>query len=214
MEPIGLAVGVVGLAGLFEACIAAFDRVDVYRQYGSTERQLQNRFENQKFLLEDWGARAGIAVHSKQSPKSPQIDTTLEGRRNHRIKETLTCIYESLEAINRHFRHHGHAVTPALFLPMGGNTGAAKPSPLSKLKWATGGKQRLVEQVDWFENMVKTLGDLIDGSMPSATMEQGRAPPSGTISDTVSKSHILTTCSRCGSISQGLAGCDKFESGT
>lgn len=94
-------------------------------------------------------------------------DITLERKRKQRIAETLKRIYESLEAINKHFGHHANTESPAFALPlqdtMDGHTGAVakqKPSRLHKLKWATGDKQRLIEQVEWFENMVQVLDDL------------------------------------------------------
>lgn len=34
MEPVGLAVGVLGLAGLFSTCLEAVDKVQSYRSFG------------------------------------------------------------------------------------------------------------------------------------------------------------------------------------
>jgi len=167
MEVTGLVVGVAGLAGLLEACIAVFDRVDQYRQYGSTSRHLQTRFENQKFLLEQWRVRAGITVH--ESPLETRMtELTLEDRRKEHVVDTLECIRESLQAITEYFQRNPNASSAALKLPLrgktkrhGGGAGKAKPSPWMRVKWAVGDKDRLTEQVEWFETMVQALHDLV-----------------------------------------------------
>lgn len=179
-EAAGLVIGVVGLATLFDTCIAAFDKVDTYHQYGSTNRQLQVRFENQKFLLEDFKSRAAT-MDDKTLPHGPGMDM-YESAREQRIKDTLICINESLEAINRHLEHRTRSASPALAIPMGDpalghvrNTAKTKPSLRHKIKFAVGGKDRLAEQVDWFEKMVQGLSDLsTPTNAPSSGMDLSR----------------------------------------
>ncbi|KAH6982389.1 ankyrin-1 [Ilyonectria destructans] len=55
MELAGLAVGVVGLAGLFRSCLAAVDKVQSYRSSGPDMRVLDIRFKAAKARFEQWG---------------------------------------------------------------------------------------------------------------------------------------------------------------
>ncbi|KAH6959932.1 prion-inhibition and propagation-domain-containing protein [Ilyonectria sp. MPI-CAGE-AT-0026] len=60
MELAGLAVGVVGLAGLFRSCLAAVDKVQSYRSSGPDMRVLDIRFKAAKARFEQWGQGVGI----------------------------------------------------------------------------------------------------------------------------------------------------------
>lgn len=60
MELAGLAVGVVGLAGLFRSCLAAVDKVQSYRSSGPDMCVLDIRFKAAKARFEQWGQGVGI----------------------------------------------------------------------------------------------------------------------------------------------------------
>ncbi|VUC26434.1 unnamed protein product [Clonostachys rosea] len=55
MEPVGLAVGVVGLVGLFNTCLETVARVDAYKEFGSDSRALAAQFQANRLLFERWG---------------------------------------------------------------------------------------------------------------------------------------------------------------
>ncbi|KAH8879064.1 hypothetical protein GQ53DRAFT_856395 [Thozetella sp. PMI_491] len=61
MEPVGLAVGVVGLLGLFSTCLEAVERVDAYREFGRDSHHLATRFEAERLRFQQWGRAVGIA---------------------------------------------------------------------------------------------------------------------------------------------------------
>lgn len=128
MEIAGLSIGVVGLVGLFESCISAFDRIDAYREYGTASRQLETRFENQRHLLEQCKARLDSST-TKSSPSGQSATSDLDKKREKRIEETLREIHRYLET---------HDTSSA--------TRPAKASSRRfKLRWATGDKRRLTE---------------------------------------------------------------------
>ncbi|KAH6664589.1 ankyrin-1 [Halenospora varia] len=66
MEPIGLTVGVIGLAGLFSVCLDVIDKVDSYKDYGVKSRSIVALFEGYKHLFKKWAQDInGPAGHGK-----------------------------------------------------------------------------------------------------------------------------------------------------
>jgi hypothetical protein len=61
MEPVGLAVGVAGLAGLFTSCIDCFELVQRGRYFGADYLILETKYSNQRLRLWAWGRACGIA---------------------------------------------------------------------------------------------------------------------------------------------------------
>jgi hypothetical protein len=60
MEAVGLGVGVVGLAGLFSACIDCFELVQKGRYHGKDYLLLETKFANQRLRLITWGRACGF----------------------------------------------------------------------------------------------------------------------------------------------------------
>jgi hypothetical protein len=60
MEAVGLGIGVVGLVGLFSACIDCFELVQRGRYYGRDYLLLETKFANQRLRLMSWGRACGI----------------------------------------------------------------------------------------------------------------------------------------------------------
>ena len=101
MEAAGIAVGVVGLAGLFSACIDCFELVQRGRYLGKEYLLLETKFENQRLRLITWGRACGLAGH--QSVRTygaiiPSGQDTVLGDEEVRecIQRTLTHIFKLL----------------------------------------------------------------------------------------------------------------------
>ncbi|KAL4862582.1 hypothetical protein BDV12DRAFT_178610 [Aspergillus spectabilis] len=60
MEPVGLAVGIVGLIGLFNTCLDLLDKFDSWRDCGSDLRSLAAQFQAHKLRFENWGHAVGF----------------------------------------------------------------------------------------------------------------------------------------------------------
>ncbi|KAK2016068.1 ankyrin-1, partial [Colletotrichum eremochloae] len=60
MEPVGLAVGVVGLAGLFSTCLEAVQKIDSYKNFGRDSRFLEAQFNASKHRFTEWGQAVGF----------------------------------------------------------------------------------------------------------------------------------------------------------
>ncbi|RYP59586.1 hypothetical protein DL769_008467 [Monosporascus sp. CRB-8-3] len=60
MEPVGLTVGILGLAGLFSSCLEAVEKVHSYRAFGSDSHTLDAQFKAEKLRFEQWGRAVGF----------------------------------------------------------------------------------------------------------------------------------------------------------
>ena len=60
MEPAGLAVGFVGLAGLFSTCVDCFKLVQVYDSRSCDYEILQTMLDNQQFHFMAWAKACGF----------------------------------------------------------------------------------------------------------------------------------------------------------
>ncbi|KAK3294206.1 prion-inhibition and propagation-domain-containing protein [Chaetomium fimeti] len=60
MEPVGLAVGIAGLAGLFTTCIECFNIVQQGRYFGRDYWILEAKYANQRLRLQTWGRACGF----------------------------------------------------------------------------------------------------------------------------------------------------------
>jgi hypothetical protein len=60
METAGLIIGVAGLAGLFNSCLEAVDKVQSYQMFGTDSHVLDTRFKVARAALSDgtqvWGS--------------------------------------------------------------------------------------------------------------------------------------------------------------
>lgn len=94
MEPVGLAVGVVGLAGLFSAVLEALDRVQDYKTSSADSKALTAQFNASRVQLEGWGRNTGLYPSLDQAASAPDARrTTLV----HLSQERLSAIEELLK---------------------------------------------------------------------------------------------------------------------
>ncbi|KAF4417043.1 Ankyrin repeat domain-containing 50 [Fusarium acutatum] len=71
MEPVGLAVGLVGL---FSTCMDVMQRVDSYRTAGRDSRQLDAQLKATMHLFEKWGDTVGISKGKLSDGHHPALD--------------------------------------------------------------------------------------------------------------------------------------------
>ena len=74
MEVAGLVFGAVGVAGLFSICIDVLEKVDVYRDFDITSKQLLVRFETEKSKLREWATAVGIEENTLLDQHHPRFD--------------------------------------------------------------------------------------------------------------------------------------------
>ena len=91
MEPIGFAVGVVGLAGLFSVCVDVIDKVDSYKEFGVESRSIIAQFEADKHLFTKWAQDVGIDKNKLKNNYHPRLD---HQETNSIVQDILSSIQE------------------------------------------------------------------------------------------------------------------------
>ncbi|GME31684.1 uncharacterized protein LTHEOB_3110 [Neofusicoccum parvum] len=138
MEPAGLAVGVVGIAALFNNAVECFEYIQLGRNFGKDFGTSQLKLDNARLRLSRWGE--AIQIHDAES--LPPRETRQAGRNIGHILE----LFADAEGISKTFRGTATA-----------NTDLAKHTGLSqKTKWA-------LYQKKHFEELIENITDLVDG---------------------------------------------------
>lgn len=78
MEPVGLAVGVLGLASLFSASLDAVGRFESWRNFSDEYHLVRTLLEGQKLRLRLWGRAVGfdngdVSANHYEALDDPQI---------------------------------------------------------------------------------------------------------------------------------------------
>jgi hypothetical protein len=88
MEPVGLSVGVLGLAGLFTSCIDCFNLVQRGRYLGRDYLILETKYTNQRLRLLTWGQACGLTSPSDSNSGHPRWDENVHSA----VSDTLLRI--------------------------------------------------------------------------------------------------------------------------
>jgi hypothetical protein len=153
MEPAGLAVGVVGLAGLFSSCLDALQKLDSYKTASRDSRQLDAQLNATIHLFERWGEGVGINHEKLSDICHPDLD---DPRTFAVVQGLLNSIGEFLQTANVTNREplQRHLPLPA---PDQGFSSGAKISRLEKTAWALRGKLKQTNQVQTLATLVADL---------------------------------------------------------
>lgn len=87
MEPVGLAVGIAGLAGLFTTCLECFNIVQRGRYFGRDHSILEAKYANQRLRLQTWGRACGFADGDSRTilPWNEDVWLTVETTLHHMV---------------------------------------------------------------------------------------------------------------------------------
>ncbi|KAJ0132111.1 hypothetical protein HZ326_24798 [Fusarium oxysporum f. sp. albedinis] len=174
MESASLVIGLAGLAGLFNACLEAVDKVQSYQTFGTDSHVLDTRFKAAKTRFERWGPGVGI----KQGKLLPNYHPALDDHDTSAVVTDLLhiiikTICDASNSPQRRTRATGPDVddSSALHEP-GLPFAAASRSRRGKMSWALWGKRGRIEQVELFEKLVQQLHYLVPpttGASPRPT---------------------------------------------
>ncbi|KAE8314329.1 hypothetical protein BDV41DRAFT_221143 [Aspergillus transmontanensis] len=140
MEPAGLAVGVIGLCGLFNTCLDVVNKYDAWKDFGSESRCLTAQFEAQKLRLQKWGEAVVVEHESVSTIKD------ICGKEDALSAPISRAQPSSLEGPM--FEKHGHSLT-------------SRGSKRQRFNWALRGKERRIAQVAQFSSLVDDLHSLV-----------------------------------------------------
>jgi hypothetical protein len=183
MEPVGLAVGIAGLAGLFSTCVECFNLVQRGRYLGRDYFILETKYTNQRLRLQTWGRACGLSDMGSTGANAlawnddirlavgetlVQIASLFQDHRTLRKRYGLSVDHSGLgsphgamsapgmlAALTSRFRATGLAVSElAVFTPPG-RSFAKRPGISTSVRWAVDDKHK-------FADLVQHLKDFID----------------------------------------------------
>ncbi|KAJ4190509.1 hypothetical protein NW767_011337 [Fusarium falciforme] len=189
METAGLVIGVAGLAGLFNSCLEAVDKVQSYQTFGTDSHVLDTRFKAARARFERWGPGVGI----KQGKLLPDHHSALDD------EDTSTVVTDMLHIIIKTICDARNAPSRRSQAAGPGDddlSGLHRPyamkseSRRQKMAWAFWGKGGRTEQVELFEKLVQELHNLTRRELHSWL---GRCSPNERYHDSLQK-RVNGTC--------------------
>lgn len=174
MEPAGLVVGGIGLAGLFSSCLEALERLDSWKNFDIDSRFLGSRFNAEKLRLKNWGELVGFERGELSQGYHEALDDLQIAPR---IREHLSIITEICSKADHTFLplKRPDDASAKLVLPPRGNiqnpSSNQYKSRTQRVKWALGDKAKCKEQVEFLGQLVQDLYDLVppDGAKGTRT---------------------------------------------
>lgn len=184
MDPVGLAVGVIGLAGLFSTCLDLVKRVDNYKHFKKDEQTLATQFASHRLRFEKWGKTLGLdqnqtALSGKQTALSEDQHEALAD------PDTLKTVRKIIDIIREILSDQ--KISPAATAATTATTSTAanpivNPSRFlarsltepfrprkEKLSWALKGKAIREAQVELFGKLIQHLYHLVPIEILSRT---------------------------------------------
>ncbi|KAI8689143.1 hypothetical protein NCS55_00170400 [Fusarium keratoplasticum] len=177
METAGLVIGVAGLAGLFNSCLEAVDKVQSYQTFGTDSHVLDTRFKAARARFERWGPGVGI----KQGKLLPDHHSALDD------EDTSTVVTDMLHIIIKTICDARNAPSRRSQAAGPGDddlSGLHRPyamkseSRRQKMTWAFWGKGGRTEQVELFEKLVQELHNLVPPN-PGESTRRAHEPDTG-----------------------------------
>ncbi|KAL8724748.1 MAG: hypothetical protein Q9181_006692 [Wetmoreana brouardii] len=188
MEIAGVAVGVIGLAGLFNACKDAIEHFNSYKNADSDFRYIETRFLTDKALFERWANGVGYAENQLDETK---FASRLNGQ--DAVALTVRTILSSIPEILRSAEKASSAVRSQLpsieptntthsydlsqRRPIIPDRKSLSVSMRSRLAWTISKKTKFNDQVEAFGVLVGKLYTLIPvlGLSPNEKLDPGFA---------------------------------------
>ncbi|KAL6821876.1 ankyrin repeat-containing domain protein [Trichoderma sp. SZMC 28015] len=175
MDPVGLAVGVIGLAGLFSTCLDLIKRVDSYKHFKKDEQILATQFAAYRLRFERWGKTLGL----DQTALSGNQTTALSEDQHEALgdSDTLETVRKLIEIIREILSDQ-------------------KPFRISlrprkaKLSWALKGKAKKEDQVELFGKLIQHLHHLVPIEEISRTATVNGSPRTATVNGNQSPNPI------------------------
>ncbi|CZR48711.1 uncharacterized protein FPRO_03968 [Fusarium proliferatum ET1] len=155
MEPVGLAVGLVGL---FSTCMDVMQRIDSYRTADRDSRQLDAQLNATMHLFERWGDGVGISKGKLSDTHHPDLDNP---RTYAVVQGLLNSIKDFSTNLNEPSGPKGLQKTPSF--PMSGDVSSngSKISRWQKTAWALRGKLKQTSHVQALAGLVSDLFNVI-----------------------------------------------------
>ena len=159
MEIAGLAVGAVGLAGLFDACLGTIECIHSYKAAGHESNQIITVFDANKLLLQRWGDGVGISENKLGDVHHPYLDDAAVASTVEKILSSICDIFKMTDSTSSKLRMK--SIDSEMFSLKKSdiqlNNTQLVQSKKARVLWASGGKARLASQAEDFGLLVEKL---------------------------------------------------------
>ncbi|KAJ6788077.1 hypothetical protein PWT90_02524 [Aphanocladium album] len=173
MEPVGFAVGIVGLGGLFSVCLDAVERFDAWKKFDADLAFLGVRVEAERLRLEKWGRDVGLGhviASRDQKPLGDKVTGKGPKRLYHialddeRTSELVKKVLFLLKELCMDKNANGASEDPGGIGVKRTNSnyfGISSASKRARVRWALKDKANCMAQVEQIEVLVQKLHDLV-----------------------------------------------------
>ncbi|KAJ4859893.1 ankyrin repeats (3 copies) domain-containing protein [Trichoderma breve] len=151
MDPVGLAVGVIGLAGLFSTCLDLVKRVDSYKHFKKDEQILATQFAAYRLRFERWGNQTALSGN-QTALSEDQHEALADSQTLETVRRLIEIIREILSD-----QKLPNPINPSLVRSL---TEPFRPRK-EKLSWALKGKAKREDQVELFGKLIQHLYHLV-----------------------------------------------------
>ncbi|GKT46154.1 heterokaryon incompatibility protein S [Colletotrichum spaethianum] len=174
MEPVGLAVGVLGLAGLFSSCLEAVEKFDSYKNFGRDSRSLATQFDADKHRFEQWGRAVGFEKGKLADHHHPALD---DGQKMAIVHKLLASIQDFCSGADDSFSPQS-TLADDNYLKDGllyarqvqPRHGAPVDSKWRRAAWALTGKTKRTGHVQTFAILVQYLYIVVPPDDPKSSL--------------------------------------------
>jgi hypothetical protein len=150
MEPVGFAVGLSGLVGVFTSCLEFVQRYDTYKTASRDKRSLDVQQQGAIYRLKHWGISVGIKDGKLSNNHHPALDNP----------ETITLVNDLLSNIKEFLDSPNHLDGPSGVQKVP-SSGSEKLPRLERVAWALGGRFRQTNHVQVLEPLVSLLYEVV-----------------------------------------------------
>lgn len=104
MEPVGLGIGIAGLAGAFTACIDCFEYIQLGRQFGQDFGKCLLKLDTAKLRMSRWGVVIGLGPELHLTPQLSVSEEEMMLAKS--LLEQILESFEDAERISERFKKH------------------------------------------------------------------------------------------------------------
>jgi hypothetical protein len=168
MEPIGFAVGVVGLAGLFSVCLDVINKVDSYEEFGVESRSIIAQFKADKHLFTKWAQDVGIDKDKLNNNCHSHLDNPETNLIVQQILSSIQEIFSKTEGTVSNLQpvvEAGPTSFPSSIHFVNTRKKSQNPegaiSKRGRIGWSLRSKTKFIYQVQQFGDLVQRLHSLV-----------------------------------------------------
>ncbi|KAH8598394.1 prion-inhibition and propagation-domain-containing protein [Bisporella sp. PMI_857] len=168
MEPAGLSVGLLGMLGLFSACVDIIEKFDTFKAFSHELRQLSSIFEVDKIRFQEWARSVGISNGKLEKMHHARLD---DPEVTKSVRDVLQSICETLgagEQMQSRLRIQSKNCEKALPPPKlefstkpTVNKTEAHVSVKGRLDWTFRRRGKFARQVEMFHQLLEQLFSLV-----------------------------------------------------